>query len=41
MQVNGLTVFEKDASARTKITTAKRAGHLGKAGKLEWAMQDI
>jgi hypothetical protein len=41
VQVNGLTVFEKDASARARITTAKRAGHWGKAGKLEWAMQDI
>ncbi|HJP90521.1 MAG TPA: hypothetical protein VJ875_01105 [Pyrinomonadaceae bacterium] len=41
VQVNGLTVFEKDASARARITTAKRAGHWGKAGKLEWAMQDV
>ncbi len=41
VQVNGWTIFEKDASARARITTAKRAGHWGKAGKLEWAMQDI
>jgi hypothetical protein len=39
--VNGVTVFEKQAAARARITTAKRAGHWGKAGKLEWAMQDI
>lgn len=41
VQVNGWTIFEKDASARARITTAKRAGHWGKAGKLEWAMQDV
>lgn len=39
--VNGMTIFEKDAGARARITTAKRAGHWGKAGKLEWAMQDV
>jgi len=39
--VAGVTVFEKDAVARARITTAKRAGHWGKAGKLEWAMQDV
>lgn len=41
LQVNGLTIFEKEATARARITTAKRAGHWGKAGKLEWAMQDV
>ena len=39
--VNGVTIFEKDASARARITTAKKNGHWGHAGKLEWAMQDI
>jgi hypothetical protein len=39
--VNGVKVFDKDASARARITTAKRAGHWGHAGKLEWAMQDV
>jgi hypothetical protein len=39
--MNGVTVFERDASARARITTAKKAGRWGKAGKLEWAMQDI
>jgi hypothetical protein len=41
VQINGRTIFEKDAAARARITTAKRAGHWGKAGKLEWAMQDV
>lgn len=41
VQVNGVTVFERDASARARITTAKKSGRWGKAGKLEWAMQDI
>ena len=41
VQVNGVTVIEKGASARARITTAKKAGHWGKAGKLEWAMQDV
>ena len=39
--VDGVTIFEKDASGRARITTAKKAGHWGHAGKLEWAMQDI
>ncbi len=41
IQVGGVTVFEKDAAGRARITTAKRAGHWGNAGKLEWAMQDV
>jgi hypothetical protein len=41
VQIDGVTVFEKDGAARARITTAKRAGHWGKAGKLEWAMQDV
>jgi hypothetical protein len=41
VQVNGVTVIEKGASARARITTAKKAGHWGKAGKLEWTMQDV
>jgi hypothetical protein len=39
--VNGAIIFDKDASARARITTAKKAGHWGHAGKLEWSMQDI
>ena len=41
VKLNGLTIFEKGAGGRARITTAKRAGHWGKAGKLEWAMQDV
>lgn len=41
VQVNGVTVFERDASARARVTTSKKAGRWGKAGKLEWAMQDV
>ena len=41
VQINGVTIIEKDASARARVTTAKGAGHWGKAGKLEWAMQDV
>jgi hypothetical protein len=41
IQLHGVTIFEKGASGRARITTAKRAGHWGKAGKLEWAMQDV
>lgn len=39
--VDGVTVVEKGASARARVTLAKRAGHWGRAGKLEWAMQDV
>lgn len=39
--IDGVTIFEKDASGRARVTTAKRAGHWGHAGKLEWAMQDV
>ena len=41
VQVKGVTVFSRDASARARITTAKKSGRWGKAGKLEWAMQDV
>ena len=41
VQMNGVTIFEKGASARGRITTAKKSGRWGKAGKLEWAMQDV
>lgn len=39
--VNEVTIIEKDAPARARITTSKRAGRWGRAGKLEWAMQDV
>jgi hypothetical protein len=41
VQVNGVTVIEKGAPAKARITRAKKAGYWGRAGKLEWAMQDV
>jgi hypothetical protein len=41
VEVKGIVVFQRDAPARAKVTTSKKAGRWGKAGKLEWAMQDI
>lgn len=41
VQVNGVTIIDKGAPARGRITTAKKSGRWGKAGKLEWAMQDV
>jgi len=41
VKVNGVVVFERDASARARISTSKKSGRWGKAGKLEWAMQDV
>lgn len=41
VQIDGITIFERDASARARVTTSKKAGRWGKAGKLEWAMQDV
>lgn len=41
VEINGVTVFQKDAPARARVTTAKGAASWGRAGKLEWAMQDV
>ena len=41
VQVGGVIIIDKGASARGRVTTAKKAGRWGKAGKLEWAMQDV
>jgi hypothetical protein len=41
VQVDGVTIIEKDASARARVTAAKGASSWGRAGKLEWAMQDV
>ena len=38
---NGIIIFERGASARARVTTAKKAGRWGRAGKLEWVMQDV
>lgn len=41
VEINGVTIFERNASGRARVTTAKKSGRWGRAGKLEWAMQDI
>lgn len=41
VQVGGVTIIDKGAPARARITAAKKAGRWGRAGKLEWAMQDV
>lgn len=41
VQVNGVTIIERDAPARARLSTAKKSGRWGKAGKLEWTMQDV
>ncbi|MEO6654494.1 MAG: hypothetical protein ABIO36_00275 [Pyrinomonadaceae bacterium] len=38
--VNGVPVISESAGCTARITNAKKAGHWGKTGKLEWAMQD-
>lgn len=41
VQINGVTVIAQGASAKGRITTAKKARRWGRTGKLEWAMQDV
>lgn len=41
VQLNGVMIINKGAPARARVTTAKKSGRWGKAGKLEWAMQDV
>lgn len=41
VQVNGVTVIQKGASAKANVTMAKKAGRWGKTGKLDWAMKDV
>jgi hypothetical protein len=41
VQLNGTIVFAAGASGRGRVTTAKGSGRWGKAGKIEWAMQDV
>lgn len=41
VEVNGVTVFAKDAAARARVTTAQGAASWGRAGKLEWVLQDV
>lgn len=37
----GVTIIDKDAVAIARISEAKKAGRWGKAGKLEWVLQDV
>jgi hypothetical protein len=39
--IDGMTVIERDALVTARITSAKRGGHWGKAGKLVWTMEDV
>ncbi len=39
--IDGVTVIERDALVTARITRAKRGGHWGKAGRLEWNMEDV
>jgi hypothetical protein len=41
VQINGVTIIEKDASAIGKIAVAKKAGYWGKKGAIGWIMQDV
>lgn len=41
VQVNGIVVIERGASARARVIEAKKAGHWGRAGKISWTMQDV
>jgi hypothetical protein len=41
VEVNGIKIIEQGASAKGKITKAKKAGRWGRTGKLEWAMSDV
>ena len=41
IMIDGVTVIERDALVTARITSAKRGGHWGKAGKLVWSMEDV
>jgi hypothetical protein len=41
VEINGVVVIKKDASARGHIVMAKKAGRWGKQGKVDWAMNDV
>lgn len=40
VQVNGVTVVEKGAPAKTHVVEIKKARHWGRAGEITWAMTD-
>lgn len=39
--IDGVTVIERDALVTARITNAKRGGHWGRAGNLQWSMEDV
>jgi hypothetical protein len=41
IMIDGMTVIARDALVTARITSAKRGGHWGKAGKLVWSMEDV
>jgi hypothetical protein len=41
IMIDGMTVIERDALVTARITSAKRGGHWGRAGKLVWSMEDV
>jgi hypothetical protein len=41
VQVDGVTVIDKQSLVTGRVVEAKRGGHWGKAGKLAWTMVDV
>jgi hypothetical protein len=41
VEFKGVTIIEKNAVAKARITEARKSGFWGRAGKLEWAMQYV
>ena len=41
IMIDRVTVIERDALVTARITSAKRGGHWGRAGKLRWSMEDV
>lgn len=39
--IDGVTVIDEGALVTARVTQAKRGGHWGKAGKLDWSMEDV
>lgn len=41
IQIDGVTAIERDALVTARVTRAKRGGHWGKGGRLNWTMEDV
>jgi hypothetical protein len=39
--INGVTVFERGAAARARITAVKKAARWGRNGEISWTMKDV